>query len=322
MKGKLYKADFLFPGAGLPELLDELAGAGFEKPRPSSYAWAWHQRAHTPRTSPTTNAALHNNPMVETLGRTSWPRAWQEAWPGKSRDEKAALKDTTFAGPWHLYDLRSAYGWAATLPMPDPKYAVHRLKPSGKFQQPGMYLVAEPRFGARSIPPRFRGTGGRLFWITTEEAEQLDLQSAKILYAVEFPRTIDLRPHVDFFRERLSEATGKHVLRAFWGAWGGQEKPREVIIKGKEVKVRELPAVYYNPVWAAFVVSRINLRVAEWAHLAAHVFSDSILVPHGVPEGPNIGEWKLIDLHRDVRVTGAGSWTAGGEVIKHAGRKL
>lgn len=319
VKSKLFKKDFLYPAAGLPELLSELEAAGFEDPRPSSYAWPWHQRVKTPRTTVTTNNAL-----LRIHERASFPRAWQESWPGKSREEKARLRGATFKGPWHLYDLRSAYAWAATLPMPDPRYAIHRRLPSGKFGRRGIYCVEEPEFSARCVPPRFRGSlrnKRTRYWVTSEELEQLDVIAPRILYGIEFPRSIDLRRDLDWFMEHLPEAVWKKVFRAFWGAWGGTTAPQEVIIKGDNAKSRDLPTVHYNPVWSSFIVARINLRVAEWASAAAHVFSDSILVPHGLPErGDALGSWKLVQLYEDVQVTGAGNWSAEGKVVKHAGR--
>lgn len=321
VKSRLYKADFLSPTSDLMVFLDELQSAGFQTPRPSSYAWPWHQRVKTPRTSKTTDYTLAKLAKLS----SSMPYAWEEDWPGKSYEEKRALHKQDLHGPWNLYDLRSAYAWAASSPLPDPRTAVHVTRPSGRLGTFGLYLVCDPEPTVACPPPRFRHEGaprGRMLWVTSEELEQLDLREPDFRYGLEFEATVDLRPDLDWFRRSFSEHVWKSVFRSFWGAWAMTEGPSEVIIKpDAPAKSRELPCMQRNPVWSAAVLARVGLRIAPWATQAAHVFVDSILVPHGVPTGSDLGDWKLVESYPTVRVTGTGTWGSEGRIIKHAGKR-
>lgn len=311
----LYKKDFLFPNAeALGAFIDELSCVGFNEPRPSSYGWPWHQRVKTPRSSLTTLDTLERR-----FGRASTPFAWQEAFPGKTHAEKRELAKCILTGPWKVYDLRSAYAWAAYQHLPDPRTAVHVQRPSG-HRPFGLYLIRGGRFGAGILPPRFRYSV-RQWWVTNEELEQLDAQDVDFVYGIEFQRAVDLRPHLDWMMDRLTEPTWKRVFRAFWGAWGMKRGPEEVIFKDGQMKVRELPTLSYNPVWTYFLMSRVNLKLVPVALGSAHIFVDSVIVPYQLPEGPHLGDWKLVETLPQVEVRATGTWGNGQQLIKHAGKR-
>lgn len=322
MVGKrLFKGDFCFPGNMVPQFLDELEAAGYKDPRPSSWAWPFHQRVRTHGSKASELAILDQR-----YAKAQFPRAWQEALPGKTLAERKDLRGQLVPGQWTLYDIRSAYAWAASRPLPDTAFAVHVTRASRSPGRYCIYLIDSPQFSARSIPPRFRTrhahSTGALQWVTDEEMEELDIQSPEVVYGLEFPKQLDLRPALDNIREQLPTFY-KNVYRAFWGAWLGKTGPTETILKrGSAPSRREMPAFNYNPILAAWIMARVSLRIAPVAALAAHVQVDSVLVPVPISTGPEIGDWREVAKYDSIFVEGTGRWGDASGLVKHAGTGL
>lgn len=85
--------------------------------------------------------------------------------------------------------------------------------------------------------------------------------------------------------------------------------------------MRPLTPIAYNPIWAAFITSRVKLRMAEYWHGLKHVFVDSILTTDSkVPCGDQVGEFRMVNKYpKGIWIKGAGQWGTGRNFVKHAG---
>lgn len=327
-RDSLYKANFLYPDDELlADFLEQLRDQGFlgskgHDPRPSSYAWPWHERVKTLRASKTLRYAYSARFEHDRQTKPSRPYPWQEAWPSRSLSERRELHGTVVRGPWHLYDMRSAYAWAVSLGLPDTRYTIHVDRITGRFLRRGLYLVRDPQITVACPPPRFRRPKARDHWMSDEEIEQLGVKAPHVLYGLEFPRMVDLLPEVDYFVGHFPETTWKRTFRAFWGTWAGTDGPEEIVVRDRVQKRRQLPAFRSNPVWSDFVLSRVALRISEFASAAAHVYVDSVLVPHSIRQNKGLGGWLLKETHQEARVLGAGNWGDGRRQLRHAGVKM
>jgi hypothetical protein len=224
------------------------------------------------------------------------PGGWEAArWRG------------VLVGPIYLYDLRSAYAWAArTLGFPRPS-TIQRVRdwtaPRGVWLVPpwpgdprpyrdmarGVWTWEERDAWGVDAPP---GDWYGLVWAPADECSLAGVLEA---IAAEAPTLWDL---------------GR---RGFWGSWAAPRGPVEVTRTGHE---RALPNPWANPVWASLVTARVRLRMAKhWDRGAdaVHVYVDALMTRHRLEEhgevvGDAPGEWRHLATYDVVEIRAPGVW--------------
>lgn len=285
--------------------VDACASAGFVNPMPGSYAYPWTEWHTPPPTNPTLQVVLSSMQH-----RASAPQAWNEA-----------VKKGHVRGRHYVYDLNSAYAWAASIPLPDPRRVIYTKRVTARPF--GFYLVRLPDARAEMIPRRLR-VDVPYHWMTKEEIERLDVHSPEVIRGCEWETAVDLTRMIDKVRETFDGLTAKRVLRAFWGGWSCERGVDQFMLgDGVEREMKPLPSRQYCPVWSAHVLSRVAMRCATTAgNTLAHVYTDSIMTTKEIVTGSEIGFWKLTHTIDDPWIVGAGMWGPSKDhLVKHAGRK-
>lgn len=216
-----------------------------------------------------------------------------------------------FTGKFYLYDLNSAYRWAASCGLPHPGTAY----PTKDFsKQQAIYLVELPI----NVIPYQRG--GRLAVVTSEERDFFGLQSVttlKVRYGVAFRSEVSLAETFEKIDKQFP-ASAKRISRAFWGLWNTTAAPQQVSWKHGE-KIRDLRNPFFNPIWSAFVTSRVKLRMALHRTRALRIYTDSILTTEEIPTGQGIGEFKEVREFDNIWIRHAGYWGTRDETLAASG---
>jgi hypothetical protein len=80
----------------------------------------------------------------------------------------------------------------------------------------------------------------------------------------------------------------------------------ECVAGGKRWKI---PNLSLNIPWAQLIVSRVKRRLWEASPDALHVFVDSVITPHKIATGSELGDWRLEHTYEDgVLVRAAGQY--------------
>jgi hypothetical protein len=274
--------------------LDEFKAAG-GRGAPSSWGDIFHRFFRSPRPHP---GILH-----DLRGRVS--AGWQEA-----------RRTGPLEGAWWTYDIVSAYAWAASRGLP-------RLKsghPCTTVKPGGIYKV---RFKEATAPHPPNLRSGAL--MTAEEVEHYGLTGVDVESGVVFRKHVSIARDLDGIRDRFSQ--WKKIFRAFWGAWiANSPTTCEIWERGRPVKGWESTRPLYNPAWAQTITSAIRIRVGEHAKRAAHIFVDSVMVDYDIPQGDDLGAWKVSRWIQKPVIFGAGRYGDLGEgklqFIKHAGTRI
>ncbi len=253
------------------ELLGEYAEHGVL--RPGGYADVFHEKFTSPHVCYSVNSLL----------APAFAGGWQDA-----------LAIGFHAGTYYKYDMRSAYLWAATLGMPEPSSYTRSLAP-WKGKHDGLYRIKLLRPSPGAPFPFNRATE---CLATNTEIELYNLQISEVVTGVVWKSTIDPQRIVDAI---TCVSAWKQAARAYWGRWAQTEKV-ECYANGKTWK---LPNRALNIPWAHTIVSRVKQRLWECSTDAVHVFVDSVITPHQLPIGPNVGDWKLEKVYTRGVVVGA-----------------
>jgi hypothetical protein len=224
---------------------------------------------------------------------------------------QTALQRGEFKGKFYVYDLNSAYRWAASCGLPHPGTAYV----TKDFNKPSAIYLVELPIGVIPYQP-----GGRLAVVTSEERDCFNLQSAstlRVLYGIAFRSEVSL---ADTFAaiDKKFPASAKRISRAFWGLWNTTAAPQQVSWKHGE-KIRDLKNPFFNPIWAAFVTSRVKLRMSLYRKHALRIYVDSIVTTEQLPTGPGVGEFKLVHELDSLWIRHAGYWGAGPATFAAAG---
>ena len=255
------------------ELLREYRELGVA--RPGGYADVFHKRYKTPHVAWSVNAML----------APAFAGGWQDA-----------LRVGVHSGTYYKYDMRSAYLWAGSQGMPDPKTYRRTLEYSAT--RPGVYRI-ELVAPERSAPFPFNRAKECL--ASSEEIETYGLQIKSVITGVTWTRTIDPENMLSNVR---AVSTWKQAARSYWGRWG-QTARVECHAGGK---TWNLPNIAANIPWAHLIVSRVKLKL--WHAVDAstvHVYVDSLLTQKPIVTGDGIGDWKLEQTYTNgliVRGTG------------------
>lgn len=239
------------------ELLREFAEQGVD--RPSGYADVFHSRFASPRVNWSVNARL----------APAFAGGWQEAiTPGVHR------------GTFYKYDLNSAYLWAATLGMPDPKTYRRSLRP---WKRDGLFRIRL----LRSVPGTPFPFNQALECIATaQEIETYSLPIGEVLDGVTWDGLLDPQKIIESV---MGVSTWKQAGRSYWGRWA-QMVPLECVSKTRRWN---LPNPFLNIPWAHMIVSRVRMKLWEFSRKAVHVFVDSVITSDILPISSTIGGWKL-----------------------------
>jgi hypothetical protein len=260
--------------------------AGMNPPTSFADMFMHHYRVKMPRISV----------VAPFMGRTFG--GWQEA-----------VRRGQHAGRVYHYDLNSAYRWAACAGLPDLKTAY----PTMDYTLPcAVYMV---RAHAGDIPwSRYTG----LHMVTSEERDALDLQAVKVLYGVGFSRMVDLASVFAGLDEQFPYAS-KRISRAFWGMWNTREAPEQVSFKQGE-RARQMRNPFYNPIWSAFVTSRVKIRMHVHRRTVLQYFVDAVHTTEPIETGTGIGEWKEVGQYDNFWLRAPGQWGDGEYTLKYTGR--
>lgn len=223
-------------------------------------------------------------------------------------------ESTYFRGTWdkpaYLYDLNSAYRWAASCGLPD----VNSAYPTKSWRHAeGIWLAHVP---FNRIP--YARAGG-LMMVTHEERDAYALHDATVVYGFAFRRTLDVKHVFDRVEQRFP-SSAKKITRAFWGMWNTDLAPEQYSWKNGE-KCRLLRNPFYNPIWSAFITSRVKMRLAHWSQHALTIYVDALIMKEPIiPTGPGLGEFRLQqEFPRGLWIKWAGHWGDDSGAIKHAG---
>lgn len=192
----------------------------------------------------------------------------------------------------NVYDLRSAYAWAGSIPLPEPKsvWYCNRLVKGG-------IAVCEFYLPESDCYPYPLRAGRNLYPMTIEDLELYGAKWVRIIRAMRWDRRVDLRPHFDRIRDNFRD--WKKILRSYWGRWGSTEPVLcEGWRNGHQQKVWELPPKDCNLLWANYITRRVKARVwGDSRGQAVHVFVDSVITHLRLKEGEDIGNWRLVSNH-------------------------
>lgn len=260
-------------------LLEQGASRGVH--RPSSYASFFHDCFHAPRATGAARRAM--------------------AWAVPGGWESLLMPRGEYPGKWFRYDLRSAYLWALTAGLPDPK--TYQFTEQRDTKRDGCYIMeCEPTSGAPYPYER-----GGLWPVLRDEIDKYGLRGT-IRYGVTWKQLLPPDPMLKII---LSWPFWKEVGRAYWGRWAATA-PLECATYDKQgvaAKRWELPAMHANPIWAHIILSRVRARLFDAAQGAqvARIYVDNIILDRPLPEGSGIGTWrfeaeydglKISNLHR------------------------
>jgi hypothetical protein len=264
--------------------------------------------------SPSSWSSLFNE--ISRVPRVPWTlrRAFPQSIIGGWEEARAVgvIKE-----PLYHYDMVSAYYWAGTAPLPVARTArvVH------SYAGPGIYKVKLLGSRLRRLPPPLRETGVEV-WVSQEEIEQLRLE-VEIVYGFVFEDWWKPSALLSELRE-AAPTMYKRVLRAYWGGWAAESGPD--VHYPKSGKRRTLPNPWRDTVAAHFITSRVRARMAVEAPDAEYYYVDSVLLPRRLPEGRDVGEWRLEGCYVAGRIMGAGRYIAysdkGKRIEKRSGVPL
>lgn len=243
--------------------------------RPSSFSSMFHGKFFTPRLKRSVNATFD----------ASFTGAWEEA------KIKGSL-----TGLWRQYDLNSAYLWSGSQGLPDTK--TFRFADALDVHFPGLYNIEQVSVN-RNLPYPFNCR--KVVNATMDEIDTYGIQVKKVMGGYTW------RQHID--GEKVVEAVKtfrawKHIGKVYWGRWCSRAS---TYCHSKNGQVWATPNMALNLIWAHVVISRVKMRIWNDAKSAAHIFVDSVIVPHELPESDDIGGWRLEHLFKN------------GLRIKHAG---
>lgn len=257
------------------ELLREYESFGVN--RPGGYADVFHDQYNSFRVAWSVNSML----------APAFAGGWQ-----------AALKTGAFRGVFYKYDLRSAYMWAGSLGMPDPK--TYRRSTVIRSDRDGVYRVILSRPVSGAPFPFFRA---RECLVTNEEIETYSLPVERVVTGVTWGGLLDPAKMLDAIR---LTSTWKQTGRSYWGRWG-QTTRVECHCRAKSWV---LPNIAANVPWAHLIVSRVKSKLWQAADASTvHVYVDSLLTQKRLATGSEIGDWKLEKTYRNgVLVRGPGQY--------------
>ncbi len=228
---------------------------------------------------------------------------------------QAALQRGIIDGRCYHYDLRSAYRWAACQGLPETRTA---FRTHDWTHPSAIYLVQIPH----GLIPYQTTRDGAYTILTSEERDFFGLQSVRcrVAWGLAFRGSVNLVPTFADLDARFPHSA-KRISRTFWGLWNTTAGPEQVSWKRGE-RSRTMKNPFYNPIWSAFITSRVKLRMAVFARAAVHIFVDSVIVREPLPTGDAIGDFRLMGEYDRLWIRAPGIYGVGEETLKHCGTKV
>jgi hypothetical protein len=210
---------------------------------------------------------------------------------------------------WH-YDMNKAYRWASCQGLPDTRTAYRTVRWDDEAY--AVYLVELER-DARPYAP----TAG-LHVVTSEEREAFKIRPLRVLAGVGFRSLIDTTETWKKIDAAFPWCFTR-ISRVFWAAWNSARGP-EVCSWKHGPSVRQMANPFHNPIWAAFVTSRVKIRIASFLPQLLHVHVDGILTKEPLPlTGPDVGDFRLLGQYPSLWIRGVSNYGTGTAWLKHAG---
>lgn len=144
------------------------------------------------------------------------------------------------------------------------------------------------------------------------------LHDCEVHAGIAFAKTIDMVPVWKEIETKFPYCKDR-ISKAFWGLWNAKRFPEAVSWKSGALRAHFLPNPFYNPVWSAFITSRVKMRIVPWLRETVHVFADSVITTCEMPTGVGVGDWKLVDHFKDWWGHWPGHYNDGEHVVKHSG---
>lgn len=230
-------------------------------------------------------------PFATTFG--GWQEAfWRGTWWGKV---------------WH-YDLRKAYRWAGCQGLPDLETAYE----TKDWTLPNAIYLCELWGDSKPYARRY---GKHV--VTSEERDQLNITPKRVLCGFAFNKMVRLAPVFEKV-DRLFPQCRDRISKSYWGMWNAISGPEQLTWRTGH-RVRQLRNPMFNPVWAAFITSRIKLRIAPLLPITLHCFVDSVLTKELIVTGDQVGDWVLKDHFRSVWIRAPGIYGTRDRTLKHCG---
>lgn len=277
------------------EIIDRLLSLG-RTPAVSSWGGVWRQLTGC-------LPPMFRKDVRDTFQLGKWPFAWEEQ------------TEERLTGPWVMWDMKSAYRWAASGGLPAPQECRLSYDPTPRprcFHLVTRWRQVSTEAEIRVVPTwaryKHRPVESWLFapppkreatWIPGDAANMLGLvwKPEDHVLSIEWSRERNLSRHYETVERHLPPWAAKLTLASHWGGWAdGHVSETAMVERGREVKRWRLfgDAVGAAP-WAGIVVARVTMRVAEAAdHGSPRIYADSVLLPEGdtpSPVGDRPGCW-------------------------------
>lgn len=212
------------------------------------------------------------------------------------------------------YDLNNAYRWSASLGLPDLRTAY----PTRDFSVPyGVFLVTNVPVGAI---PWNRTSRNAVHVVTSEERNALNLPGdVTVIKGYGFCETVSLNHVFQTIDEKFQKPIASRMSRAFWGMWNTTTAPEVWSWKHGE-HIRRMKNPWYNPIWSAFITSRVKLRINVYRKRALHCATDSVhLLGEEIDTGTSPGDWKLVGIYNRFWCRKPNGWGDGPYTLKWSG---
>lgn len=225
-----------------------------------------------------------------------------------------AFRRGPISGKVYQYDLNNAYRWAASAGLPDLRTAYPTRDFSTAY---GVFLVSGLPVGAI---PWNRTSRDYVHMVTSEERDTLGITDAVVIKGYGFKESVDIGWAFDKIDAAFAKPIASRLSRAFWGMWNTTQAPEVWSWKNGE-KVRMMRNPWYNPIWSAFITSRVKLRINVYRGRAIHCATDSVhLCGEQLETGSAPGDWKLAGEYDRFWCRAPNRWGDGEYTLKWSGQ--